>query len=185
MRQDAFSTGRRHPKASRRSRRCTGFFRARRHQAAAVEGREASEGPPPCPSTDRAFSGAPTTREAASSASVLDRPNGRQRRFFNPPRSLSSIAQRAASPRVLRMAAVVGVPDATRTEIVKAFIVLNEGFAPGDALVREIQEHVRTRLAAHEYPREVEFLDELPMTTTGKIVRRALRERASEGASSH
>ena len=87
-------------------------------EAPAVEGREASEGPPPCPSTDRAFSGAPTTREAASSASVLDRPNGRQRRFFNPPRSLSSIAQRAASPRVLRMATVplpacrasIGVP---------------------------------------------------------------------------
>ena len=75
----------------------------------------------------------------------------------------------------VRMAAVVGVPDATRTEIVKAFIVLNEGFAPGDALVREIQEHVRTRLAAHEYPRAIAFVDSLPMTATGKIVRRELR----------
>jgi acetyl-CoA synthetase len=75
----------------------------------------------------------------------------------------------------VRMAAVVGVPDATRTEIVKAFIVLNAGFAPGDALVREIQEHVKTRLAAHEYPRAVAFVDSLPMTATGKIVRRELR----------
>ena len=77
----------------------------------------------------------------------------------------------------VRMAAVVGVPDATRTEIVKAFIVLNEGFAPGEALVREIQEHVRTRLAAHEYPRAIDFVDSLPMTATGKIVRRELRAR--------
>ncbi|MGN6316104.1 acyl-CoA synthetase [Trinickia sp.] len=75
----------------------------------------------------------------------------------------------------VRMAAVVGVPDATRTEIVKAFIVLNEGFAASDMLVREIQEHVRTRLAAHEYPRAIAFVENLPMTATGKIVRRELR----------
>ncbi|HEX7684315.1 MAG TPA: acyl-CoA synthetase [Trinickia sp.] len=75
----------------------------------------------------------------------------------------------------VRMAAVVGVADATRTEIVKAFIVLNQGFSPSDALVREIQEHVRTRLAAHEYPRAIAFVDHLPMTATGKIVRRELR----------
>jgi acetyl-CoA synthetase len=58
---------------------------------------------------------------------------------------------------------------------VKAFIVLNEGFEPSDALVREIQEHVRTRLAAHEYPRAIAFVESLPMTATGKIVRRELR----------
>lgn len=75
----------------------------------------------------------------------------------------------------VRMAAVVGVPDAARTEIVKAFIVLNAGYAPSDALVREIQEHVRTRLAAHEYPRAIAFVENLPMTATGKIVRRELR----------
>ncbi|HEV3105185.1 MAG TPA: acyl-CoA synthetase [Trinickia sp.] len=75
----------------------------------------------------------------------------------------------------VRMAAVIGVPDATRTEIVKAFIVLNAGFAPSDALVREIQEHVKTRLAAHEYPRAIAFVDSLPMTATGKIIRRELR----------
>ena len=76
----------------------------------------------------------------------------------------------------VRLAAVVGMPDPTRTEIVKAFIVLNPGFAPSPALEREIQEHVKTRLAAHEYPRAVAFVTSLPMTATGKIIRRALRE---------
>jgi hypothetical protein len=76
----------------------------------------------------------------------------------------------------VRLAAVIGVPDATRTEIVKAFIVLNEGFTAGETLVRDIQEHVKTRLAAHEYPRAITFVDSLPMTATGKIVRRALRD---------
>jgi acetyl-CoA synthetase len=76
----------------------------------------------------------------------------------------------------VRLAAVIGVPDATRTEIVKAFIVLNEGFTPGETLVHDIQDHVKTRLAAHEYPRAIAFVDSLPMTATGKIVRRALRD---------
>jgi acetyl-CoA synthetase len=77
----------------------------------------------------------------------------------------------------VRMAAVVGAPDAQRTEIVKAFVVLREGYAPGDALTRELQDHVRTRLAAHEYPRQVRYVDALPLTTTGKIIRRELRDR--------
>ena len=76
----------------------------------------------------------------------------------------------------VRMAAVVGAPDAERTEIVKAFVVLREGFEPDDALTRELQDHVRTRLAAHEYPRQVRYVDSLPMTTTGKIIRRELRD---------
>lgn len=75
----------------------------------------------------------------------------------------------------VRMAAVVGVPDATRTEIVKAFVVLQPGAEAGAALVGELQQHVRTRLAAHEYPRAIAFVDSLPMTATGKIIRRALR----------
>jgi acetyl-CoA synthetase len=74
------------------------------------------------------------------------------------------------------LSAVIGVPDPERTERVKAFIILNEGFEGSDDLAREIQTHVRTRLAAHEYPREVEFVTELPMTTTGKIQRKVLRE---------
>jgi acetyl-CoA synthetase len=76
------------------------------------------------------------------------------------------------------LAAVVGKPDALRTEIVKAFIVLKAGYAPSDALASEIQAFVKTRLSAHEYPREVAFIDTLPMTTTGKVIRRLLREKA-------
>ncbi|TCS36491.1 acetyl-CoA synthetase [Paucimonas lemoignei] len=76
----------------------------------------------------------------------------------------------------VRMAAVVGKKDAQRTEIVKAFIVLAEGYRPTDELVAQIQAHVRDRLAAHEYPREIAFLDALPTTVTGKIMRRSLRE---------
>jgi acetyl-CoA synthetase len=75
------------------------------------------------------------------------------------------------------LAAAVGKPDAVRTEIVKAFIVLKQGCAPSDALAAEIREFVRTRLSAHEYPREIAFIDDMPMTTTGKIIRRLLRER--------
>jgi acetyl-CoA synthetase len=78
------------------------------------------------------------------------------------------------------MAAAVGVPDPVRTERVKAFIVLKEGRDGDEALVREIQDFVKTRLAAHEYPREVAFVDALPMTATGKVIRKALRERAPQ-----
>jgi acetyl-CoA synthetase len=76
------------------------------------------------------------------------------------------------------LAAAVGKPDALRTEIVKAFVVLKDGVAPSDALAVQIQDFVKTRLSAHEYPREVAFIDAMPMTTTGKIIRRLLRQRA-------
>ncbi len=78
-------------------------------------------------------------------------------------------------------AAAVGEPDELRGEIVKAFVVLAEGYEPSDTLARSIQDSVRTRLAAYEYPRKVEFLDELPMTTTGKIRRNELRDLARRG----
>jgi acetyl-CoA synthetase len=76
------------------------------------------------------------------------------------------------------LAAVVGKPDPVRTEVVKAFIVLKPDQKASDALAAEIQNFVRTRLSAHEYPREVSFIDAMPMTTTGKIIRRKLREQA-------
>ncbi|MGB3835101.1 acyl-CoA synthetase [Castellaniella sp.] len=79
----------------------------------------------------------------------------------------------------VRMAAVIGVPDPARTEIVKACIVLKDGFQGSPELIADIQEHVRKRAAAHEYPRIVEFMDALPMTTTGKVIRKALREMQS------
>jgi acetyl-CoA synthetase len=75
------------------------------------------------------------------------------------------------------LAAAVGKPDAVRTEIVKAFIVLKPDVAATEALAAEIQGFVRTRLSAHEYPREIAFIAEMPMTTTGKVIRRLLRER--------
>ncbi|WP_018718935.1 acyl-CoA synthetase [Arhodomonas aquaeolei] len=75
------------------------------------------------------------------------------------------------------MVAVVGSPDPLRTQVVKAFVVPAEGVTGDEALAESIRQFVRERLAAHEYPREVEFVAELPMTTTGKIIRRELRER--------
>lgn len=74
-------------------------------------------------------------------------------------------------------AAVIGKADEARGEIVKAFIVLQAGEAPSQALIDDIQRHVRGRLAPYEYPREIEFIAALPMTTTGKVQRRELRRR--------
>ena len=78
------------------------------------------------------------------------------------------------------MAGVVGKPDPQRTEIVKAYVVLKSGTDPTEALAKDIANFVKTRLAAHEYPREVTFVDSLPMTTTGKVIRRELRSRAEQ-----
>jgi acetyl-CoA synthetase len=80
----------------------------------------------------------------------------------------------------VEMAAVVGKPDALRGEIVKAYVVLKSGYAESLELAQALSDHVRSRLAAYEYPREVAFLDALPMTTTGKIIRRELRDRARQ-----
>lgn len=77
------------------------------------------------------------------------------------------------------LAAAIGVPDKVRGEAIKACIVLRGGSLPSDDLKSDIQQFVKTRLAAHEYPRIVDFLDELPMTATGKIKRGDLRGRSS------
>ncbi|UCD80527.1 MAG: acyl-CoA synthetase [Desulfobacterales bacterium] len=74
------------------------------------------------------------------------------------------------------MVAVIGSPDAVRTEIVKAFVVPKAGVTPGPEVAEDIKTFVKKRLAAHEYPREVEFVKELPMTATGKIMRRELKK---------
>ena len=74
-------------------------------------------------------------------------------------------------------AAVVPSPDATRGHVVKAFIVLATGHTASRALEEDLQRHVRSFLAPYEYPREIEFIDALPMTTTGKVQRRILRDR--------
>ena len=72
-------------------------------------------------------------------------------------------------------AAVVPKPDAERGAVVKAFVVLAPGFTGTPALVEELQRHVRGKLAPYEYPKEIEFIAALPMTTTGKVQRRVLR----------
>ena len=77
-------------------------------------------------------------------------------------------------------AAVVGRPDPERTNIVKAFIVLTPGYRPSTELEAELQQHVRGKLAPYEYPKEIEFIESLPMTTTGKVQRRVLRMREEE-----
>jgi acetyl-CoA synthetase len=74
------------------------------------------------------------------------------------------------------LAGVIGVPDAVRGESVKAYVQLADGHAASGALEAEIQDFVRTRLAAYEYPRQVQFVAEIPLTVTGKIRRRDLRE---------
>jgi acetyl-CoA synthetase len=79
-------------------------------------------------------------------------------------------------------AAVVPKPDAERGALVKAYVVLAEGHAGNAALVEALQAHVKARLAPYEYPKEVEFIDALPMTTTGKVQRRVLRLREQQRA---
>ncbi len=80
------------------------------------------------------------------------------------------------------LAAAVGKPDPVRTEIIKAFIVVKDGVSPSEALADEIRLWVRERLSAHEYPREVAFVDSMPLTTSGKVIRRLFREQARREA---
>ena len=84
-------------------------------------------------------------------------------------------------PAVLN-AAVVPKPDSERGAVVKAFVVLAAGHLPSRDLEHELQAHVRGKLAPYEYPKEIEFIDALPMTTTGKVQRRVLRLREAEKA---
>jgi len=77
------------------------------------------------------------------------------------------------------LVAVIGVPDKVRGEVVKAFIVPRERTEVDSALQADIQSFVKARLSAHEYPRQIEFRDSLPMTITGKIRRKDLRDEAS------
>ncbi|MBK7530674.1 AMP-binding protein [Piscinibacter sp.] len=72
-------------------------------------------------------------------------------------------------------AAVIPKPDRERGALVKAFVVLAPGFEGNAALVEELQRHVRGKLAPYEYPKEIEFIAALPMTTTGKVQRKVLR----------
>lgn len=95
----------------------------------------------------------------------------------------SEIEDCLAGHPAVQLAAAVGKPDPVRTEIVKAYVMLQPGHAPSAALAADIREWVKSRLSMHEYPREVEFVDSLPLTTSGKVIRHLLRKRAAEEAS--
>ena len=82
-------------------------------------------------------------------------------------------------------AAVVPKPDAERGALVKAFVVLAPGFTGDAALIDQLQQHVRGQLAPYEYPKEIEFIDALPMTTTGKVQRNVLRKLEQERAAAN
>ena len=88
----------------------------------------------------------------------------------------SEIEDALARHPVVVMAAAVGVPDPVRTESIKAFVILKAGISPSPDLVEEVRNFVREHLARHEVPRDIEFVATLPMTTTGKILRRELRD---------
>ena len=77
--------------------------------------------------------------------------------------------------KAVALVGVIGVPDPVRGEIVKAFILPKEGVTPDKALEDSLREHVKNRLEAHAYPREVAFLKEMPRTKTGKILKHELR----------
>ena len=72
--------------------------------------------------------------------------------------------------------AVIAKPDKDRTNIVKAFVVVREGFRANPVMVQELQDFVKNEIAPYKYPREIEFVDELPKTETGKLQRFRLRE---------
>jgi acetyl-CoA synthetase len=74
-------------------------------------------------------------------------------------------------------AAIIPIPDETRGAVIKAFVLLAPGHAGTESLKEEIREHVKRHLAPYQQPREIEFVPELPMTTTGKVQRKVLRER--------
>ena len=79
--------------------------------------------------------------------------------------------------KAIAEAGVIGIPDTERSEIIKAFIVLNTGYKPSPKLKKEIQQFIKKRLAAHAYPREIEFTEDVPKTRSGKIMRRLLKAR--------
>jgi len=92
----------------------------------------------------------------------------------------SEIEAKIMEHKSVASCAVIGVPDPQRGQAIKAFVKLLPGFTPSELMIKEIQIHVKTRLAAHEAPREIEFMDEFPSTVTGKIMRRELRAREEQ-----
>ncbi|MDX3927633.1 MAG: AMP-binding protein [Shinella sp.] len=96
----------------------------------------------------------------------------------------SEIEDCLAGHSAVQLAAAVGKPDKVRTEIVKAYVVLKPGSHPSEALAADIRQWVKSRLSMHEYPREIEFVGALPLTTSGKVIRHILRTKAAQEADS-
>ena len=80
--------------------------------------------------------------------------------------------------------AVIGKPDPKRGSIIKAYVVVKQGYTPNEELKETLQELVRRRLSTHAFPREIDFMDELPKTPSGKIQRFILRQQARDEADS-
>ena len=89
----------------------------------------------------------------------------------------SEIEDALIKHKAVQIAAAIGVPDPVRTEIIKAFIILSDGYDDNEELKEELKNFVRQKLAKHEVPKEIEFVKSLPMTTTGKIMRKELRNK--------
>lgn len=81
-----------------------------------------------------------------------------------------------AAHRAIEIAAVIGKPDRVRTQIIAAYVKLAHGHIPSIALENDIRAFVKTRLSAHQYPRAIHFVDEIPLTESGKVIRRLFRE---------
>lgn len=88
----------------------------------------------------------------------------------------SEVEEALLSHEMVKECAVVASPDQIRGAVVKAFVVLNSTISPSDALIKKLQEHVKANTAPYKYPREIEFMSELPKTITGKIQRAKLRQ---------
>ena len=95
---------------------------------------------------------------------------------------LGEIEDALLKHEAVQMVAVIGVPDPVRTETIKAFIIPAPDVTPSEDLAEELKNDVRGRLAKHEVPRFIEFVEELPMTTTGKIMRRELRDKEAQSS---
>ncbi len=94
----------------------------------------------------------------------------------------SEVEDCLATHPAVRLAAVVGKPDPVRTEIVKAFVALKPGYEATPSVAEDIRRFVRERLSAAEYPREIAFVDEIPLTTSGKVIRRGFRDAVRDEA---